>query len=382
MGEEMLSINEMLDELCETMADTLFATGGDEYPVNWPFPIASVIEADAYIDAPFLKRFYDITKALEERGFADSEIAKSLKAPSRIAQYIWLLKGNKLIPLDKDQRVEVAEKIIRYMSYYKQDIFCKSEKNVLWSEEQIKNILNAGNIVDIGKTEEVEEFRRVIGKLNCVLWNLTEALYFACHAMGHEIHGPYELSKENEVLIVREYYDLRPVEIWAFMEGLSFNKVTTFEVYENIDIKFDMFNRMRSTDALPPHLIKFGLSVDERPLGISLDTLTKLFKEVENIMSNALEFGRGYFFSEDSFKNKKNVIIKDAEVYFYTLKPLAEALNEDWLPPQSLYESIDRQSMADSDFLRNIFGKLSMLPTLPMTEKREIIKKMYDPRID
>ena len=80
--------------------------------------------------------------------------------------------------------------------------------------------------------------------------------------------------------------------------------------------------------------------------------------------------------------NKKNVIIKDAEVYFYTLKPLAEALNEDWQPPQSLYESIDRQSMADSDFLRNIFGKLSMLPTLPMTEKREIIKKMYDPRID
>ncbi len=322
--------NKIIDELCLTVAKTLSEVGvatGAGFNV-WPMPIFHPIEGEIYTAPYFIPRLYKALISLQKRGYNNQEIARFLKNPSRIAQIVWLFSASDLVPLKKEEKADLAFRLVKLISTYRKDPFCKKKTNIIWQSEEVEE-----NLKKAIKIKCTKDSKKLLGKLNGLAWLLCELLYFDFHGVGHEIHGPYQLDGSNRILVVREYYDMRP-EHWKFASQLSFNKILTLEIYNGAKIEFDFFNRTRWVEPISQYLQEFSILVDDQ----SVKKLNKLMFIV-NELKKILTIGA----NKVTKMNKKELIKKFAESYFFIIKPLIEDLGEIWMPPKSLYQEIDEE---------------------------------------
>ncbi len=235
--------------------------------------------------------------------------------------------------------------------YRKEDIYCESMRNVLWSREQVKAAVQEHRFWDLASVEDPEALAALVGRANASLWLYTEFVNAAKHPYSHEFHGPYVLDSQ-ETLIVRHYYDLKPVQVWPWSAKLPFEEVYTLEVYEGINWGFSFFNHTESSSVAPQHLRRFSIALD-RPTEYleSIEDIEGLVRACTTALAAANEYVADY--SEKDWHRKL------LELHFYYLKPFKDRLGVNWRPPKALYEFIEQTELDDTyDQFLKLIGRL------------------------
>ena len=189
----------------------------------------------------------------------------------------------------------------------------------------------------------------------------------AHHAYGHEFHGPYPL-KNGEILIVREYYDLKVPEIWPFTKDLPFEKIIILEVYKNVEIRFDIFNHIESSASLPQNLQRVLVAIDNLDNNLkSLKEIEQLFENIKLLSNKSIKFTKDFTYKD--WVNKKLI-----EVHYYSLKPHKDVLGKDWRPSTEIYNFIKNNDVDEEyhKFIRLVGGIYKRVMSSPPEEHKKI----------
>ena len=364
--------NIVVDKLAHTIAVSLAGVGGikgDTGLYTWPSPVFLPVEGEIYLASYFLPTLYRDIKDLEKKGFSKGKIAKLLKAPSRIAQTTWPICNIGLTDLKKDEGIDLAFKIIQLISEFREDPFCEDLRNIIWSNEEVKHMISKTNMIDLNKVDNPDEYKEKINKLNGIAWLFCEMLYTSIHGAGHEFHGPYNLG-DNRILVVKEYYDLKP-DFWLFTSKLPFNKITMLGIYKDADVTFDFFNRTRSTKPLGASLQEFSITVKDQIKPLNIDEIQGITNDLERVSRDGLIEIRNL--------NKKELMKKFFQSYYFIIKPLREELKRDWWPPNALYDDLETEKR--KEIVEAVFTDFKELESKSMEEFLQIISTIFNPRL-
>ena len=365
----MDNLNTKIDKLLNMIAEMLVKVSGKKKEIAfylWPL---HPTHGTLFFTQSWFSRLYGIFKRLEKKGVGDEKIAVLLQAPSRIAQMFWKIEVIKQSGLSEKERVYIIEKLFNVLAFYrKKDIFCKDGKNIIWDPKKIREITEKVKFVDICHQRELKQSLYV---LESALLLYAELIYFMHHPFTHSFQGLYGI--DNKKLLRRYYFDLKPEKIWKFTKNLTFKEVEIFEIYTgDIKMEFDFFERgTRTTTAYRDRLLKMAINIDGRKI------FTK--NEIQKVMSNLNEViieGSKYI----QGLSQQDLLAKYAEQWFYVLKPLSDLLNEDWKPPQEVYDNIYKKSSQFNKIWKNIGEQQKKSAILPVKKRIEDIKKRFDPR--
>ena len=318
-----------LDTLLYTIAQCIIGAKSKEAGEGeelWP---CNPIHPKLFFVKEWFSKLLHCLKKLEERGYSDESIAELFYSSSRIAQCFWNFAVIREVDLRKEEKIYLAKKLLKLLSIYrKRDIFCKKGSNIIWDEEKVKKTLKGLDFI------EKKEFKDLIWDLEAELWLYTELIWFFHHPLGHPFHGPYKVNQKR--LIVREYFDLRPISIWEFTRKLSFENITIFETYKkSAQFKIDFMERgFQNTEGYRDKFTGFFLRVDGRELNTK-EEIREVKKNLEEVIDKGTKFIQNLDLKEMFFRHAKG--------WFYILKPLCDALKMDWAPPQEVYVNFSQR---------------------------------------
>jgi len=365
----MNNLNIKIDKLLNMIAEMLVKVSGKKKEIAfylWPL---HPTHGTLFFTQSWFSRLYSILKRLEEKGVGDEKIAVLLQAPSRIAQMFWKIEVIKQSGLSEKERVYIIEKLFNVLTFYrKKDIFCEDGKNIIWDSKKIRKITKEMKFINIHTNEELKQSLCVF---ESALLMYAELIYFMHHPFIHSFQGLYEI--DNKKLIRRYYFDLKPEKIWKFTKNLTFKEVEIFEIYTgDMKMEFDFFERgTRTTTSYRDKLLKVAIKIDGKEI------FTK--NEIQKIMSNLNKViieGSKYI----QRLSQQDLLAKYAEQWFYVLKPLSDLLNEDWKPPQEVYDNIYKKPSQFNKIWKNIEEQQKKSAVLPTKKRIEDIKKRFDPR--
>lgn len=371
--ELFIDKDKVVDKLANTVAQSLAGVGGtsgDTGLYTWPSPVFMPAEGEIYLAPYFLPTLYSDIITLEMKGYKIDKIAKLLKAPSRIAQTTWPIFAIGLTDLTMEQRVDLAYKIVLLISEFRKDPFCENLRNIIWSNEKVKEIIDETNWVNLNKMDKPNTYRERIGRLSGLAWLFCEMLYTSIHGAGHEFHGPYKLE-DGLILLVKEYYNLKPI-FWTFTNELSFDKITIFGIYNDVDVVFDFFNRTRSTQPLSPYLQRFFITVDDKKECVSLEDIHEINDELERVSNIGL--------TRISKMSRKELMKKFFESYYFIIKPLRDELKQDWSPPNILFDDLEKEKR--KEVWEETLSGFKELESVTKEEFVQIISKIFNPRFE
>jgi len=362
------STDALLDEYSTSMAKGLLAATKEVGHAVWPSPRFHPMEGDAYVSKYIFHRLYYDIRELEKKGFKEEDIAKLFNYPSRLVRITYLYHVSHLSELTKDERINLAGKLLRYLSYLRSDPFVKEGRNLILDDKEVRALLKNFEMIDLKSIKNASAIRTLISRTNAILFSYSELLYFCHHQIGHEYHGPYDLGN-GEVLIVRDYYDLKP-DFWKFGADFPYGKLAFFTIYKGVDVKFDYSNRIYSSQPLSHHLSRFSIPQWEYEDLTNEVKLNNFYRKIEEAVIIGVK--------QISDLNKVDLMKKYGEMFFYAIKPLRDALEKDWHPPQGFYEDIEKQELDKN--VREFIDQLKQLRNLTRDEQFEFLKFRLDPR--
>jgi hypothetical protein len=224
-------------------------------------------------------------------------------------------------------------------SKVKGEIFCLDGTHRLLTNTEVKEIEKNKRWM---KAENYKTKRLISNFISC-LENLVWAFYFDIFvSTGREIHGPYFINK-NEVILVRDYYNLNPKEIW----GID-NKYQSLKIFlkypKECNIQLNYANQVKSSKPLGENLISFSIEVNRKPV--------KDLHEIFLLFKYFLRLG-------EKQANKVNklspleIVKKGAEIYYYRYKELYKFYKEDWRPPRVVYQRINTLKLKWLDYFKS-----------------------------
>jgi hypothetical protein len=297
---------------------------------------ASFITIDAF-------EFYSQLKELKEK-MSPSEAKKLFNTPS-VIRYIPVgnfIIGMRLLIRDGKVDPDSAEEVLQFLfeildEKMDSDPFCVTGKNLWYSEEDISKIINSKKFVQPNEDEQKIISRTVIA-LNSLVWSFYYDIYVEA---GFEFHGPYNVNYngENYQLLIRDYHNLKPSEIWGLAENFEYKSIRFYLLYQNVDIKIDYFMHEVSYNPLRTNLKYFFVETNDGGKEKEL-----VFSELEKISESAEKIA----FDQVALVNKLPVLDKmkkGAEICYYQLKPFRDSLNIDWKPSKEVYDAIELKGL-------------------------------------
>lgn len=353
-------------EACEAIADhvvTDIGPHGRGSPPLWPI---SIIEVNWYLSRFLPKEIYTIVRRLENKGLSGEEIAKLFWGPSGVIHLLYCadfwFEG-----LTASESAEFIEKVVDFVTFHRiGDPFCRDWKNLIWPYDRVEKELATHRFFDTRKFGQ-EELGRILGKFNTILWQYCIFIQVGHRAYSHEFHGPYALGN-GESLMVREYYNLKPTDVWEFTSEMPFDSVTTLEVYKDVEIRLDGFGHLDVSASLPANLRRLAILIDGQSLKNLeefQDYLTKCF----NVLQKGNQLARGF--------KKRDWVTKLLEMRCFWLKAHKDILGEDWKPSSnvlSLVERIDEAEQATGAYMQKM---LSRVVGLDPEEARKRVTQMF-----
>ena len=331
-------MNELIKELCSVIGKDLSKLHkGDTASALWPF-ISN--EAEYYVGSFFIKEIYSIIKILKSRGYNEEKIAKLFGTPSKMAQYFTLFHSAKV--LKKEERLELAEDLVRYISYYREDPFCKKTNRLKKHSFNFKNL-------------NLEEESIVMSnKISALLLLYLEILYPTMMRLGHEFHGIYE--EDDRRFFVKEFFNLNPISL-DIGDKFPFKNIKIVEEI-NGEIELDFLNHLFKSPNKKSTYVEIDGGV------VSGNKLKEAYGEIENkiksIISQTKDFSR-----KDWFK----VYARGLFNSFSELKEEIESSLE--LPPE-IFKKIDKE-----DFKIPIEKVMEFTQNHTREEIEEITTKSY-----
>ncbi len=301
-------------------------------PPQWP---RSAMEWLYYQSRVLVKDYYNTIKKLERTKSLD-EIAQLLRYPATITHWLYFpesnfghRKGYWACGLSREEGIDFIEKTISIMrSLRRKDPFCQNFENIILGSGKVGEIMQSQEFIEV---KDFPEILATLPALNTTLWHYIMLIQGGQRIHSVELHGPYDLNN-GDMLFVREYSRLRPVEPWEFTASFPYEKVTLYEVYRDLEINIDMFGHYWTSEHPYAKLVRISINVDDmRDLGYSE------VRQLYQTSSEALESGNSVI---KDF-TRQDWVKKWLELSYLAMKPLKEALGEDYHPPAGVLDIAD-----------------------------------------
>jgi len=334
--EQKEKYSEKVTEAYNTLAKFV-VYGARGQPPLWPF---SIIETNWYYTHFFAREIYHTITGLQKKGIADQKIAELCWGPSAISHWFYIIEPAFGVPglnpfqgLDKHEGIEFIEKTVDILSLQRKgDKFCRDGKNLLLSASEVKQVLDGREFLE---TKRNLNAAKSIRQLTMTLWQYAILIQCGHRAYSQEFHGPYNLDK-NQQLLIKDYFWLKPGSngnlIWDFSSDLPYEKLKVLEIYENSQIEIDLFNHYNVSG----YPIKFSVINEDADLSE---------KEINKLLTTSLKVMSEGNKTIEKF-SKSDWVKKLIDLRYLWLKPHKDILGQDWRPPEEIYKLTKRTDEA------------------------------------
>lgn len=304
-------------------------TGSREQPPSWPLSVITINQIHRKF---FPNELYTTIKALEKKGLRDKEICSLLWGPTALTYLLYLPtsalgRQTSTEPLfDGCSAAEsraFIEKVIDYIALIRKgDPYCRDHKNILLTERDVEKELAMQRFFEVSENPELAS---IVHTINAVLFNYCLLIHVGGRGFSQEYHGPYGLGN-GKSLLIRDYFNLKPSEVWPFAAALPFDTFSVFEIYQDVDIRLDLFNHYWHSKPPAQSLSTFALSTDGRALTAS--EIQELFESCKEVMKEGILAVRRF--------SAEEWITKMIEMRYHWLKPAKTISGKNWKPPSDV----------------------------------------------
>ena len=314
----------MMDEIDQFLDAIEVAFKGMSLRTAWPLnaaQICSYFDVDEALDIYYRIKELRKTKSVKE-------IAELMPPPDVMRLFLEenAIVGLKLATKLKINNVSVEDRVeyVRFLfqilkEKMKGDMFCLDGKNLLLDQDEVGQLLKKTHWEHPHHFEEKKKIANLTVTANNVCYTLFLDIFMAG---GFYIHGPYDASElfgEGAILVVRDYYDLDPRELWPEIE-MPHKKMRILAVYRNIKFEIDFANHPMTHESIGPKLIGYKVFVDDKAIKMNeIESLTSKFHEVISSQTKKV-----------NAMSKLDQVRKGAEIAYYLFRGLR---GESWKPP-------------------------------------------------
>lgn len=276
---------------------------------NWPIRLNSISHL-------FLKEFFrDFARNLEEiseNGCNQDEMARILGSPTKMFRSMdQVLRGMFMNRIPVQERRKIIIKLLKVIKSRKSgSLFNEDGKNLLFPGEKIKRLSG-----DSSWNNAADDSSVIIHQCIGLLKAYVELLFFRMYEISQEIHGQYDCPGSENNLIIREFKNLQPGDLWEGIEYLPYNHITIFSQYDScIRVEFDIYNHMyQEGDNFPPHLVKWMVMTNEKKM-LDIDEIRNLIAITRDKIFAIQKKIRDW--------DWKRICTRYAEICFYKLNDL------------------------------------------------------------
>jgi len=310
----------------------------------WPVPVADVAPYFSDLEALDL---IDCLKAAEEQGLTKKDIASTIASPTVLRQAIPdILVGLKACtpPVSKETRMWLVEYLFDILEEMMvSDIFCQGGENLRLDQGQVQILLEQS--IWIGAAEQYD-FVKEVHRLSTTLLSLMWALYFYTWPnVGFEFHGPYRVAlpgapKRKAILIVRDFFNLHPWEIWPPLDTIPCSQVRILAIYDTaLSPTIDIFGHMLHSGDLISSCLAVSIYVDSE----IIQTVYKLSDLNTRLLAAISEQSQRI-----NIMDRRGLIEKYILIRYYIFRGLRTLLHRDWKPPTVIYQRLDEWGLISS----------------------------------
>ena len=266
------------------------------------------------------------------RSGGKKEIAEMFQTSARIIRLMMpYVLGMKTLRLPLDQLQENLLFLFSLVEHVKYgDIFNRDGKNTVLSPQKFTDTIDPSKLI---LTKGDRRLAITIQKLCAVLWNYAETLCFKVHGLIREFHGPYSFPGSNEEIVLRDFYCLKPLQLWSECAPVEYNTLRVVTAYEDLGITIDIYNNIfiREGGSYTGALKSYTIEADGKPL--NMDEVNRLCVTLSQIMLDIT--------TKVEQMDWKERAKKYAEIFWFSKKELRDALNEDWKPSREVMNRIE-----------------------------------------
>jgi hypothetical protein len=319
--------------LTETLKQKLYSAIMATYETNeyiaWnPFTPDRLIP---YYYTDLVHRLYSCVKSIEQTGYTPAEILSRLSHVTSLREELHALLaywGQGDLHISQQELNEVVGFILRlFLTMCKDEPF--SERGHLWilSKADIDSLIQRMNWA-IGDFETARE----LGKVVVAATALSSALYTDVwpNAVGDMYHGPYELGQKG-LLIVRDYVDLAPSDLWSHTTDWDIKEVRILTCYKpSTDLYIDFEGTLRSKSNLLKCLRYWAIEVNGQP--VEAGEIASVYRSLARCVAFQVKVTNAL----DLEESKKWFL----RSHCYLQKELLALAGIDWKPTDAMYSAI------------------------------------------
>jgi len=227
------------------------------------------------------------------------------------------------------QQEEVLRLLAMVKSLKHGSEFNEDGRNVIYSPAEVHSVI----LRHLGADQCSREDSVRVHKLCGLLWAYTETIFFRAHDVTKEIHGPYMPPSEEGTLVVKEYLNLNPREMWPDSYLLEEGEIRVFLYYDaQHKVEIDALNHLYtcSKTSAAEKLKRFYVEVDGRHA--SVDEICGLTERLGEMVTKNTKF-------IDALPWHQKVE-KYADIFWFRKAPLRQARGADWHVPATVYEDV------------------------------------------
>ena len=294
--------------------------------VVWPIKVSGAF----HLFLPdFAEEFIADLKGLRAVGYSDESIAKLFGSPSRIYRMIdSLIFGMRRLEVPRSDQKEIVHRLLSMVRCMKAGSeFNEDGRNRVLGPRLERALASRLSTRPIPVDES-----RLLHRFCGVIWAYVEAMYFRAHDVGKEIHGAYVCDRRFSNVLVRDYFNLRPLETWGDIPLLPCERIGICCNYaERVAFRIDAMNNLFHLGGnLVPDLVNYGVEIDGRPAKLTdlrelIECSQRAIAEISATVDRLSWNGR---------------VQKYAEVYWLRKKPLRDARGLQWTVPAGVVDAI------------------------------------------
>ncbi|WOO34828.1 hypothetical protein R2R35_13570 [Anaerocolumna sp. AGMB13020] len=319
----MLSDEERLKHYKESLKS---AWGYNDYN-DWPVKFNSVMHL--FLEE-FAQEVLEDIEAIREQGIPACQAAAAFYNPAKIYRIInpvlyGMKKLGKSIRCQQETALYLLE-LVKELKFGSE--FNENGTNIIWSREKLEK-----NYSHIHFTQADANSAALLQRFCGIMWAYTESIFFRAHDVTKEIHGPYSLSDKSSHLLVREYLNLNPSEMWKDTPLLPYRDIIVYTEYsENLNLTVDAYNHLFLQEGnYKDCLLSYAILGDGEPMDINR------LPEIISTMFNTIKYIHGW--TEKA--GWQEITKRYADIYWYRKKALRDLRGLDWRVPQNVYAKID-----------------------------------------
>ena len=353
-----MKLNKNAKQLLEQQVQAMLNSSGKSGSSGrWPMPVLKTTNEASIHSEPFVAQaFYRNIQLLKKNKYSLKRIAQLFSFPSGLARLTMIFRSRMIWSLSSEEQIDMYNVLAGILSnMYKGDRFCHNGHNILWSATQQRKMRarfrKSKNNIPLD----------LITQLDGRLWLYSEMIFSRWHNLAHEFHGPYNYNQES--LLVKEWHDLGGLLEEVF-KNFPYKKITCYEFYKDNTITLDIHNRLVAKKSLARTMTRAFIEIN----GKFIDA--RKTKKIIKTLDKYLIKGANYL----AKKNKADLKISNALMEFYSIKPLADALGQDWRPPKEVYNSIKRKTLTQKTLIM-----LKRLQFFYFHVSKKNVQNQYDP---